>query len=132
MRLGRYTVHLDRPEFYFFVLAVVIGLLTWARSQDKPSTPSTAPTVSADTRLQLLNAYKSAIIAQENVGHAQQRFQQMVATFNQLQSDRAKADKFPEGTTFTVNLDTDEVTPVLPKPPESKNDTDGKKGKGSK
>lgn len=126
MRLGRYTVHLDRPEFYFFVLAIVIGLLTWARSQDKPN----APTVSPDTRLQLLNAYKSAIIAQENVGHAQQRFQQMVATFNQLQADRAKADKFPEGTTFTVNLDTDEVTPVLPKPDGGAKDNKASENKG--
>jgi len=97
------------PETIAFVIALIIGLLVWSRGEEKP-------TLTTEHRLQLLNDFKSAVIAQDNAVRAQQRAQQLVQKFYQTQTELAKADKFPDGTTFTVNVDTDEITPVIPEP----------------
>jgi len=99
------------PETIAFLIALVIGLLVWSRADDK----ITAPVLTTEHRLQLLNDFKSAVIAQNNAVLAQQRAQALVQKFYQTQSELAKADKFPEGTTFTINVDNDEITPIMPK-----------------
>jgi len=110
MRIGMHdNLRVRWPETVAFLIALIIGLLAWSRADDK------SPSLTAEHRLQLLNDFKSAVIAQENAARAQQRAQALVQKFYQTQSDLAKADKFPEGTTFTINVDNDEITPVLPK-----------------
>lgn len=112
-------------EALLFTIAIVIGTLSWSRADNaKPaSTSTTTPSQSKESRLLILNAYKSAVIAQDQMQQANVRFQQRLADLNRVQAERAKADGFPEGTTWQVNADTDELTLVAaPKKEEPKPD----------
>lgn len=87
--------------------------------------PTDPPTVCPADRLELLNDFKSAIIAQSEVQRAQAAFQAKVQKYNETTARIANKDGFLRGTTFNVDATTDTITPVAP--PEDKGKKDIKK-----
>lgn len=84
-----------------------------ALAADKP-----LPEVS---NLKLVNQYQVAVIAQQSLQAAQAAVQQnqaaltkAVADYHALEAVEAKANGYPEGTTFTVDTTAGKATPVLP------------------
>lgn len=95
---------------------LVVAIRVDAQTPNPPtvSTPAVhTPPLKEGSTVPLIVAYYKAV-------QANKAFQDAVATFNSVQADQAKANGFPEGTTFTIDLNTGTVTAVLPKPPEAK------------
>jgi hypothetical protein len=73
-------------------------------------------------RMKFVAAYQAAIIDQQNVQAAQAAFQgsqekltKDLAAYHALETSEAKALGYPEGTTFTTDVNKQEVTAVVPK-----------------
>ena len=100
-----------------FLLLCSWALITFVYAQ-KPATE--AAHLSDEAKVRLLSSYKSALIAQTNAALAQQKLQLAIQSFQALAEKEAAAGKFPKGTTFQVNVDTDEVTAIEPQKKDEK------------
>lgn len=69
---------------------------------------------SETSRLKLVNAFQHAVIKQVNFNKAQAELTEAVGAYNRLQETEASANGYPKGTTFTVNVDTQELTVNVP------------------
>jgi hypothetical protein len=100
-------------------LLSIIGLLlviTLSFGQTPPPPTSTPFTGSEITKLKLLSAYKSALLAQQN---AQAALQKVIGDWNAAQEAAAQAEKLPKGTTFQIDPNSDTVKVVPPPAPAS-------------
>lgn len=101
-------------------IAVVVFLAVGLQAVD-------APKFSELGKWRILNYYKSAVIANQQLAAAQAAVQQAqlslnqsVEKYNNVVKEEVKASGMKEGTTAQVDVVKDEVTPVLPKPEEKK------------
>lgn len=104
---------------------LVIALSAWSQQAPPTVVPSppagttTVTSVSEVTKLRLLSAYKSALLAQNAAAEAQQVLQRAVDVYNAATKKAAVDEKLPEGTKFNVDLAKEEVSAQLPAPPAS-------------
>ena len=94
-------------------LALVLAVCGVAFAADSPA-PKPLP---ESSKLRLVVAFQSALLAQDQTQIAQRNLNEAVARFNAAQEAEAKSNDLPAGTTFRVNPDTKDVTVVPPPAP---------------
>ncbi len=71
-------------------------------------------------KYRILALYEKAVIAQNQRDFAQLRLQQAFAQYNEAAAKLIKESHMPEGTSFSVDTEKQEVTVNPPKPKEEK------------
>ena len=115
------------------IVAVVLAVWWWCTvdnpvmGQDKP----VVATVSELERLQIVNTWQAAIIAQVDAQAAEARKQRAREAWNTVNTKVKEAHKWDAATTFEINAETGEVLVHLPptKSPNKTNDNQPNKGK---
>lgn len=108
-------------RYWWLVVAVslvVVSLL--AAEAVKCESGKWGEEVCKANRLEVINSYQRAVIAQTQVQQAQQALQAAVAAYNAEQAKQVKEVGFQEGTTFVVDIGANTATPQSPKSAEVK------------
>jgi hypothetical protein len=100
----------------YVLLFFTLAFAYWVFGQASPS-PFTGSEIS---KLRLLSSYKTALLAQQNFNAAQQAAQHALAEWNAATEQAVKEEKLAKGTTFQVDVNTDSVTVVPPRPEQAK------------
>lgn len=94
---------------YKFAAVVIFcfGLIVFASEAAKPQLPEVS-------KLRLVASYQHAVIAQVNAQAAQKTMNDAIAAYNALVQKEITDNKFPAGTSFQINVDSQEVLIILP------------------
>ena len=103
--------------FFLLLFCVVSFAQSPAPPAAAPSpTAPPAPTYSELSKLKILSAYKTALLAQTARDNAQMQMDLSIATFRNVVAQEDKVNGLPEGTQASVNIAKEEVNPIVPPP----------------
>lgn len=97
-------------------IIVAVCMLGYASSEDAPKICGGQQKCSEIKRLYVLDAYKSAVLAQLQANEAQARLQQAMARYNEITKEASEAESQPSGTTYQPNIDAGTVVAQPPAP----------------
>lgn len=119
-----------RSQFVSLLLFTLLsGVLCFAGSPaPKISEPGSAE-LSELSKLRLLSAYQKALLTQVPFQQAKEALDKAVAAFNEAAAVAVKENKLPDGTTFQVDINAQDVkiVPPPPKPAEAPKPEEPKK-----
>lgn len=79
-----------------------------------------APQLPEVSKLRVLSAFKSGMLAQAEAQRAQNAFQAKAKAYSDLVEREIEANHLPKGTTLQVDADAESVMVILPKQSEEK------------